>query len=597
VTRASAAPVRLRYKSDYRGGYKNYRMLSHCLARPEIGLSHSGRGSFRVLTATFVAVCLPHVATAAGEFRVLHHQAVQIQSRADTGAHEHVTFDAYGRRFELSLVPNERIRRALSGKTQTMPLQGTVDGIQSSWVRLTRGAGGWRGMIFDGHSLYAIEPASDIAGTTVEPLAATGSAPVVYRLDDALLPVEQMSCEIVEAPKAASTAAEAFSHLSHELQAQAATGELAAMKQVRVGIVGDFEFANLFATGTTTAEEAVTARMNIVDGIFTSQLGVKLSLAPLTIFTNPNDPFTSQTVAGNLLNELRAFRSGSAAQLALGLTHLMTGRDLDGDTVGIAYIGAVCDGANAASLSEGRRPTTLSALIAAHEIGHNFGAPHDGETGACMSTPQTFLMAPRLNGSDQFSACSITQIQPYLNNSRCLTAYNPPDAALEIDKPAVPAQTGTAFGASFVVRAVGDDASNAVTVTATLPTTVTITSVTANGGSCTTGAGTATCTLGTLPSGDTRQIDMNLTATESGSLSINLLVDSSNDGNASNDGGTITVSASGNPVVNPPATGGTTATGGGGGGGGRIDFALLALLLSATLLKIRGARLVCRAAR
>jgi hypothetical protein len=512
-----------------------------------------------------------------------------------------VTFDAYGRRFELSLSPNERIRRAMSGETQTMPLQGTVDGIQNSWVRLTRGAGGWRGMIFDGQSLYAIEPASDLAGTTVEPLTVSGTAPVVYRLDDALLPVDQMSCEVVEAPGAPSTAAEAFTHLSHELHVQAATAEATAMKQVRVGVVGDFEFASLFAGSTTTAMDAVVARMNIVDGIFTSQLGVKMSLAPIQIFTNSNDPFSSQSAAGTLLSELRTYRGGSAAQLSLGLTHLMTGRDLEGDTVGIAYIGSVCTGADAASLSEGRRTTTQSALIAAHEIGHNFGAPHDGEAGgACASTPQTFLMAPRLNGSDQFSACSITQIQPLVNNGRCLTVYNPPDVALEIAKPSVPAQTGTAFVASFVVHALGDDASNQVTATATLPTTLTIGSVTANGGTCTTGAGTATCTLGTLAAGDTRQVDLNLTATENGSLNVSLLLDSSNDNDASNDSGTITITASGNPVEpNPPSTGGSTSTGdgGGGGGGGRLDLALLALLLSAALLKAQGPRLLRRASQ
>ncbi|HVY82677.1 MAG TPA: zinc-dependent metalloprotease family protein, partial [Steroidobacteraceae bacterium] len=369
--------------------------------------------------------------------------------------------------------------------------------------------------------------------------------------------------------------------LSHELQAQAATAELTASKQVRVGVVGDFEFANLFASGSTgTAEDAVVARMNIVDGIFTSQLGVKVSLASTQILRDANEPFT-KTVPADLLSELRSYRAGSPAQLALGLTHLMTGRDLSGDTVGIAYIGSVCDGANAASLSEGRRSTTQSALIAAHEIGHNFGAPHDGETGACQSTPQTFLMAPRLNGSDQFSACSVAQMQPYINNSRCLTAYMPPDAGLEIGMPSVQAQTGTAFVASFLVRAFGDDASNAVSVTATLPTSVTIASVTANGGTCTSGAGTATCMLGTLAAGDTRQVDLNLTATESGSVTVNLQLDSANDSNSSNDAGAITISASGNPVAspNPPPTGGST-NGGGGGGGGRMDFTALALLMA-----------------
>jgi hypothetical protein len=563
-------------------------MLSHVRARAEIGCSHSGRGSFRVTLAAFVALALPHVATAAGgDFRVLHHQAVQITSRAQVGAQEHVSFDAYGRRFELTVAPNERIRRALpAANTTTMPLQGTVDGIKSSWVRITRSTGGWRGMIFDGQSLYAIEPAADIADAVVEPLTVSGSAPVVYRLDDALLPIDQMSCEIVHAD-APATAAQAFTNLSHELQAQAATAELSASKQVRVGVVGDFEFANLFAGGTLgTPEEAVIARMNIVDGIFTSQLGVKMSLAPTKIFSNADDPF-SKSVAGDLLTELRTYRGGSAAQLALGLTHLMTGRDLQGDTVGIAYIGSVCDGQNAASLSEGRRGTMQSALIAAHEIGHNFGAPHDGETGACQSTPQTFLMAPRLNGSDQFSACSVAQIQPYINNSRCLTAYDPPDAALNIGTTSMPAQTGTAFVVSFLVQALGDDASSSVSVTATLPTSITIASATANGGTCTTGAGTATCSLGTLPAGDTRQVDMNLTATESGSLSMSLRVDSANDANSGNDAGTITIAASGNPVTkpNPPTTGGSTS--GGGGGGGRVDLVLLVLLFGTLVLRRR----------
>ena len=70
----------------------------------------------------------------------------------------------------------------------------------------------------------------------------------------------------------------------------------------------------------------------------------------------------------------------------------------------------------------------MSALIAAHEMGHHFGAPHDGEAGACRSTPQTFLLAPRLSQSDQFSACGVQQIQPAITTATCLTAYIPPDA-------------------------------------------------------------------------------------------------------------------------------------------------------------------------
>ena len=201
-------------------------MLSHFNVEPERGVSHSGRGSLRLsLVASFIALSVPQLAAAAdGEYRVLHHQALQITRTADVGATEHVAFDAYGRRFELSVSPNERIRRAVTaGNTATMPLQGTVDGATNSWVRITRSASGMRGMIFDGHSLYAIDTAADVAGSTVEPLTVSGTAPVIYRLEDALLPTDTMSCDVTYVPgepEAPSNAAAAFEQLSQELRSR-----------------------------------------------------------------------------------------------------------------------------------------------------------------------------------------------------------------------------------------------------------------------------------------------------------------------------------------------------------------------------------------
>lgn len=541
----------------------------------------------------FAATLLALAATrdaSAGEraFRVLHHEPVQLRSSPGADASERVTFDAYGKRFALKLSPNERIRRAIgSGAANPEPFEGAVDGLPGSWVRITRSASGWRGMIFDGQELYAIEPAADIADVAVQPLDAAGSEPVVYRLSDALLPLDAMSCEVAQ-PEAQSTADQAFEQISHELQAQAAA--LATARQVQVGVVGDFEFYNQFGS-ESAARDAIVARMNIVDGIFMTQLGVKVSLAPPVLFRTPADPF-SKSAASDLLKEVGAFRRSSATQRALGLTHLMTGRDLDGDTVGIAYIGTLCESSNAASLSEGRRSTTQSALIAAHEIGHNFNAPHDGE-GACASTPQTFLMAPRLNGSDRFSACSVAQIQPMLSSARCLVDYEPPDVSLELASTSVQAVVDTAFTLSFTVRAVGGDTSNDVSVVAMLPASLTVQSASTNGGTCSPGTGSVTCDLGTLLKGEVRRVDLSLTPTQAGTAAVDLAVDSSNDANVDNDSGTIEVTATTEPLASPepPATGGTSSTGGGGGGsgggGGRVDVALLALLLGLSSVTLR----------
>jgi hypothetical protein len=551
----------------------------------------SGHG-FAALFAAF-SFCATALAAPTHGYRVLHHESVEVATRKGVGASEHLSFEAYGRRFDVTVSPNERIRRGMPAHlaNTTMPLQGTVDGLPGSWVRITRSASGLRGMVFDGQEMYAIEPASEVAPVSVEPMSATSGETVVYRLSDALMPVETMKCELAKpdsTPESPPTAADALEQLSSELHAFQIEAAATQLKQVRVGVIGDFEFVSQF-TGSSTPEDAIVARMNIVDGIFSTQLGVKVSLATPTLFRTATDPFT-KTAASDLLTELKTFRSGSPAQQALGITHLMTGRNLDGSTVGIAYISGLCSAQFGASLSQGTFNTTQSALIAAHEIGHNFGAPHDGESGACQATATTFLMAPQLNGSDQFSACSISQIQPVIAAARCLTAYSPPDASIEVPAPTLQATVGTALVASFTVRAVGDDASANVSVTVTLPTTVTIQSVSANGGTCTTGAGTASCSLGSLAAGDSRQVDLNITPTEAGALTLNLAVDSSNDPNSSNDTGSIAITTTGSTgTQTPPSTPPSSGSTGGDGGGGSIDLFMLTML-GGTLLAGRRKR-------
>ncbi len=197
------------------------------------------------------------------------------------------------------------------GSDQAVPLQGTVDGIPNSWVRVTRSASGLRGMVFDGEQYYALEPAAEVAPVVVQPLNAAAGGTVVYRLSDALMPVETMKCELASpsAPAAAEqTAADALQTLSTELQEFQTAAAVAAMKQVRVGVVGDFEFVSQFIG--TQPEDAIVATDEYCRRHLPSQVGVKVSLAPSTLFTTPTDPFTKSN-ASELLDELRAYRNGS----------------------------------------------------------------------------------------------------------------------------------------------------------------------------------------------------------------------------------------------------------------------------------------------
>jgi hypothetical protein len=167
-----------------------------------------------------------------------------------------------------------------------------------------------------------------------------------------------------------------------------------------------------------------------VDGIFSSQVGVELQVVSVNIAGELTAGLSATTDSSALLEELGRLRQQSPALVDTGLTHLFTGRQLDGDSAGIAYTLALCSPRFAASLAMAHSSAALDTLITAHEIGHVFGAPHDG-TEQCASTPQNqFIMTPTLNTSvTSFSQCSLDQINAVIDSYACVVALPPPGPA------------------------------------------------------------------------------------------------------------------------------------------------------------------------
>jgi hypothetical protein len=250
----------------------------------------------------------------------------------------------------------------------------------------------------------------------------------MYRLADALMPDGAGFCgnDENESPTSDSsgddrtTALKEFTRIATDLSKKDTTG--VATRQLTVGVVADHTFTD--AVGSDP-EGAIVARWDIVDGIWSSQVGIKIVLAPITIMTDTNDRFSDTKVSGDLLQEVAGYRSGLPAHQETGLTHLLTGRYMNGNIIGIAYLGAVCDGAQAVSLSQSTTSLAMGALIAAHELGHSFNAVHDGVAGSCATTPQTYLMAPTINFSNRFSACSLKAIDARAVTASCLRQIAP----------------------------------------------------------------------------------------------------------------------------------------------------------------------------
>lgn len=509
-------------------------MLAHAQAQDDVEVLHAE------------PLALTTVATQAGATKPAA-VAGEIPSR-----HRRVAFAAFGRAFELELEPNERLEQLRTNRDETVAavaFRGTIAGNADSWVRLVLGPAGPAGLIWDGQRYYGVEHAGDSA--------ATQRGAVIFRLDDVYIAPGALSCATGETGLLSGK--DAIAALTAELDVAALQG---ATLNLDLGAVADSQFANQHGGDT---ENALLTRFNNVDGIFSEQLGVQISVPQIDILTGAEDPFTT-TGASDLLDELAFYRAATPAQDAQGLTHLFTGKNLDGTTVGIAYIGTLCarknpfDGRSyGAGLTEGRHGSLTDSLIAAHEIGHNFGAPHDNEAdSACESTPDGYLMAPSVSGSDQFSDCSIEQMQPEIAAAGCLTPIPQADLSLSSATAQPAAGVGESLDYDLSVRNLGTESASNVAVHAELAAGAELAAATFASGSCTVATTSADCTTPSIPAGALRTLRLTVTAAQPGSYALSAVATADVDAAASND--TIADTVTFEPTIDLTLTGNGNGT-------------------------------------
>ncbi|MEO8064056.1 MAG: M12 family metallo-peptidase [Pseudomonadota bacterium] len=466
----------------------------------------------------------------AQDMRIQFAEKVAIKAAAG-----HTEFDAYGRRFSLDLQSNDRLLKTLIGNRKVSIdtdrlMRGEVQGAPGSWVRLAKVGGGLEGAIWDGHDLYVVTSKGSIAANLTMPLDGAPSQTVVYRLSDTVggLPARFCGLDVnLPASKTKSrTGLEQYQSMITELRANAAA--LTANEQLDISVLADSDFQNNMGQ---LARDAMLARVNTVDGIFSDQVGVLIVPSELRMVPAAGNPFTS-TNPQALLGQLANYRKSTPAVKAAGIAHLMTGKYLDGDTVGIAYLDSLCDATDGVSLSDSETGEFYSALVMAHELGHNFGAPHDGASGsACSATAQSFLMAPELNGSATFSQCSLSHMQDAIARARgvCIAGLHYADLTVDFPPSPLPVSAQTEFGFPITVRSIGSETVTNATLRVELPPQLSYQSAVLVNGSCAVGGSIVTCQFGDVPANESRSVELRLKSSLLGSFTVGGEVAADND--------------------------------------------------------------------
>jgi hypothetical protein len=511
------------------------------------------RAGLRIVVTVAVAALAPSVAAAnddARTGRITYFEPLRTlpapssagQRKAGSSAQQ-LRFDAFGRRFDISLGSNDRLMLSKPAHSQLELYSGAIDGIAGSWVRLATKGDVVHGMMWDGTQLYAIEPTADVRDALAQPLPADAPQTIVFRLADVTMDQGATSCAAESSPTKGS---DAFAALTGELKNSAvAMQAMGATRRLDVSALSDANFRARYGSDQE-ARDAILTRLNNVDGIYSSQLAIEIHVASVSVPNAASDQLSDATVPNTLLRELAMLRKRSPELNSQGLTHLFTSRDLDGTTIGIAYLDSVCDSQNAVGLTESRN-VWLDSLVAAHEMGHNFGADHDGDSqGSCPNTPSSgFLMAPVVSGTDDFSTCSLTRMRQRTQRASCITNLPPANVRIAGDLGVARRQLGASFKWRLPITNVGGLDSRRVHAELTLPTSLSIIDASVVGGSCVAGGGAVECELGDIAGGDVRMIELELDGSSAGSHIVTAHVTADHDLDRSdNDGsGTILVEA------------------------------------------------------
>ncbi len=410
-------------------------------------------------------------------------------AKPQAGAAITLDFAALGRQFTMQLEHNDRVAAGLAqgGESQRIQVyRGVLPEYPQSWARIVMFDGMPSGVFSDGRELFAIEAPQD-SSLPID-------RPAIFRLADAHIAPGTMSCAANDLSGRASTVNKV---LSHAASAAMARGP-GALSEITLSAIGDFQFTDQRG-GDVAAAAAIATRMNNVDGYFSEQVGVQITLQqPVETHSDSDDPFSDTPDSDLLLDELSEYRLQTASHNSAGLTHLWTGRDLAGSTVGIAWRGALCDDYFSAGLTEGKGGALIDSLVAAHEIGHNFGAQHDGEPDtSCADVTGDFIMSASVSSSQEFSECSIAVMQQEASGASCVTALPTVDVGIAaVSNPDL--LLAIASDLQFEVSSNGTLDATGVQASFVVPVNLAIDNIAASVGTCSSGAGLASCELGTL---------------------------------------------------------------------------------------------------
>lgn len=327
---------------------------------------------------------------------------------------------------DYHMVVADGITKQIAKRPTCKTYEGTVLNDPGSTVFLTISDKTINGFIKRGDKQYHIEPLRYFGNDSAV------NNFILYEAND-VIRNSNLTCGVTEVD-------EKMAYISgNEIQPLGEANGLC--KVTEVGIASDRTMMDKYKSAAMVEEHNISV-MNMVVGLYrNAQIGngylafrIKSQYVSTVTAADPLLPAYNGADANILLNRFSEWTRWSRFSSDPDLWQMWTSRDIglfsgpgqtnfNNSIVGFANLDGVCNSLKKFHILESF--TGLSGMslgiLAAHEVGHNFGARHDGDGNAANA--YDFIMSPFVNKSaTSFSNASLQAMTNYTNTINCLAS-------------------------------------------------------------------------------------------------------------------------------------------------------------------------------